>query len=411
MKALKLALKKQPVVYIARDLERALGLSKGYNDYYIITNSSSLAKSLVKHKSVIALSADRLLDTHELLIHSRSKEIIKKLKNPLILVFKNTPLIEKNCQEHGWKLLNPPTVLSNKIEEKISQVEWLEELRKLLPPHQVTTCKNVQFKRKKFILQFNRAHTGSGTILIESEEQLKKLQQKFPNRPVRITEFIEGPMFTNNNIVWGKKILCGNINYQITGLEPFTDRPFATIGNDWALPHKLLHEKLQNDYFKIAEAVGKKLARDGWKGLFGVDVILDQKKKKLYLIEINARQPASTTFESQLQNSQLATQSSQLVTIFEAHLASLLGLKYNKEELIKIKDGGQIIQRVTEKIKYQKYNIKNIIKKLENFKCNIITYKNRETGEDLIRIQSKKNFMEDHATLNKFGQQIKNTLQ
>lgn len=438
MKTLKKELAKRPVVFIARDLERALGLSLIKYNYYIITNKTSFSQKteVRSQKNIITIKNDCLLDTHELLANPHTTKLLKK-NSPRIVVFKSTSMIEKICEEHGSELLNPPSKLSNTIEEKISQVEWLGELKKLLPPHRIEILKNLNWDnlnspqpplnggrggvtsspslqeraRGSYILQFNRAHTGSGTILIESESQLKELREKFPDRPVRVTEFIDGPMFTNNNVVWGKKILCGNINYQITGLTPFTDRPFATIGNDWGLPHKLLSKKLQQEYYKIAQAVGKKLVRDGWKGLFGIDVVLDRKKKKLYLIEINARQPASTTYESQLQESQKSKIKSQkFVTTFEAHLASLLGLKYGGEELIKIQDGAQIIQRVTKNIKYQILNIKKSIKKLENLKCNVITYDNHEEGADLMRIQSRKSIMNGHDQFNTSGEKIKQTL-
>jgi predicted ATP-grasp superfamily ATP-dependent carboligase len=429
MENLKKALLAQPLIYVARDFERALGLSSAYRNYYIITNKPSFSQKLLREvktswdKKIITIADKQLLDTHELLNHKATQQFLKKIKDHQILVFKNTPAIEKICQDQGWNLLNPRAELSNKIEEKISQVKWLGELKKFLPSHRIDLCKNIKWENTisspargevgrggstKFILQFNRAHTGSGTILIESEGQLKEIREKFPDRPVRVTEFIDGPMFTNNNVVWGKKVLCGNINYQITGLAPFTDRPFATIGNDWGLPHKLLNKKLQNEYCKMARAVGKKLARDGWKGLFGIDVVLDQKKKKLYLIEINARQPASTTYESQLQERQKSKVKSQkLVTTFEAHLVSLLGLKYNGEELIKIKDGAQIIQRVTNEVKNQKSKVKGTVKKLEKLKCNVITYDNHEEGADLIRIQGRKNFLEDHNQFNELGEKIK----
>ena len=97
-------------------------------------------------------------------------------------------------------------------------------------------------------------------------------------------------------------MLLGNISYQITGLKPFTDLPFSTIGNDWALPHKYLSKKQISQYKKIATDVGLKLQKAGWKGLFGIDVVVDDKTNKLYLLEINCRQPASTTYESQLQS-------------------------------------------------------------------------------------------------------------
>jgi hypothetical protein len=243
--------------------------------------------------------------------------------------------------------------------------------------------------------------------LITSSEQLHELQKKFPERMVRTLQFIEGIMFTNNNIVWGKKILCGNINYQITGLQPFTDQPFATIGNDWGLPHKLLSKKLQHDYFKIAKLIGQKLIHDGWRGLFGIDVILEKRTNKLYLIEVNARQPASTTYESQLQERQKSKIKNQkFITTFEAHLASLLNLKEEKNELIQISDGAQIIQRVPKNAKDIKIN-KQTLTKLQKLHCNIIMYDNDGAGSDLLRIQSTKSIMQDHNQFNELGEKIK----
>ena len=193
--------------------------------------------------------------------------------------------------------------MADKIESKISQIEWLGHLAKYLPKHRVDICQNIKWPGKPFILQYNHAHTGSGTLFINTKKRLNELAIKFPKRPVRISQYIEGPAFTNNNVVWDDKILMGNINYQITGLAPFTDNKFATIGNDWMLPSKVLSTKQIKQYKQIVTEIGRKLSKDGWKGLFGIDIIMDEKNGRLYLLEINARQPASTTFESQLPKS------------------------------------------------------------------------------------------------------------
>ena len=66
-------------------------------------------------------------------------------------------------------------------------------------------------------------------------------------------------------MVWSDKILLGNISYQITGLKPFTDLPFATIGNDWALPYKILSPEQIKQYNKIATEVGRRLKNPGGK--------------------------------------------------------------------------------------------------------------------------------------------------
>ena len=427
MKALELALKKQPVVYITRDLERALGLPLTTKNYFIITNATPFGKQLAKsHRNILLITSKELLDTRELLANSKTKQFLSKLKRPAIVVFKNTVAIERYCQEQGWQLLNPSATLASQVEEKISQVEWLGGLTKFLPRHQVEVCKNVKgFLRSRelgrndsklttpFIIQFNRAHTGSGTILITSKKQLAELQRTFPDRPVRVSEYISGPLFTNNNSVWGKRVLVGNINYQITGLPPFTERPFATIGNDWALPTKLLSSKQINEFKQMATAIGKKLSKDGWKGLFGVDVVLDEISGKLYLIEINARQPASTTYESELQRKEQGTKNKQKyqVSSFEANLAALLGLPYDKEELVQIRDGAQGVQKLTkEQGARSKEQVKKIINTLRKNNFTVIPYQNSELESDQLRIQSKQGLIEKHLIFNKHGKFISDIL-
>ncbi|EKD43453.1 MAG: hypothetical protein ACD_72C00264G0001 [uncultured bacterium] len=404
----------KPVVYVVRDIERALGLPLTTKGYYIISNYTPFANSLAKgRKNVLLIKNKELLDTRELLTLPKVKKFINTVISTEakrsgeiscggILVFKNTLAIEKVCGENNWPLLNPSAVLATKVEEKITQVEWLGELKKFLPPFEIKTSKEIKWTGTKFILQFNRAHTGSGTILVENENQLKEIQSKFPNREVRVTNFIEGAMLTNNNVVWGKKVLCGNINYQITGLKPFTNLPFATIGNDWALPHKLLNAKQKKEYQNIAHAIGLKLAIDGWCGLFGIDVMFEKKTGKLYLIEINARQPASTSFESQLQ----MEKNKNGLTIFQAHLSALLNGK-NAGKLTMIKDGAQITQKVIPvKKQIELKRLKDNIKEFSRKDFETVYYKTNKSESDWLRVQSNRGAMKSHNIINSVGQDI-----
>ena len=196
-----------------------------------------------------------------------------------------------------------------------------------------------------FVLQYNWGHSGEGTKLIKDEQDLGEVIKKFPYRKVRVSKLINGDTLTNNNIVTNKgEVLVGNISYQITGDTSLTDNPFATVGNDWKLAQTMLSQKEKSEYNNIVEQIGKKLARDGWKGLFGVDIIREKGTGKMYLIEVNARQPASTTFESQLQQQQGSDPQKQ-VTTFEAHLMSLLGLDLTGKKLIEITNGRRTINR------------------------------------------------------------------
>lgn len=430
-----LSLAKTPTIYITRDIERALGLPLETQGYFIISNYTPFAKSVVKgRKNVLLIQEKELLDTHELLQHPKAKTFIQK--GASIVVFKPTLQIEKICAENSWKLLNPSAELSNKVEEKISQIEWLGPLKKYLPTYSVLKCKDIEFFLKSqdncffevrtrrersgpfsatkknncprfqsFILQFNRSHTGSGTFLIENEKQLKEIKQKFPNREARVAKYIDGPLFTNNNVVAKDTILLGNINYQITGLLPFTDNPFTTIGNDWELPRKILNKKQIAQYNKIATDVGNRLRESGWKGLFGIDVVLEQKTGKLYLLEINCRQPASTTYESQLQNMTYDVGHrtyDEMITTSDAHLLALLDKPLKAHKLIHLSSGAQIIQRVTKDIPTLK---EPILYKPDN-RFTYILYNNTKPGSDLLRLQTKKGIMSAHNKLNTLGNQL-----
>lgn len=383
-------------VYICRDPERALGLTPE-KSYCIITNDSIEGKRLAfSNKFLKLISGGKILSTLELLQHPETSHFLEQMAEPAIIVFKNTKLIENFCKEKNWKLLNPSAELASKVEEKISQVEWLGDLQKYLPPHSIVLCKDLSYK-KPFIAQFNRAHTGEGTMLIASEDEVNRLKNKFPERPLRITDYIRGASYTSNTVVSENDVLCGPISYQITGITPFTNNQFATVGNDWKFAAKLSTEQ-KNQIHEIAIQIGNSLKKNGWRGLFGIDCIVEEKTGKVYLIEINARQPASTSYESTLQTSHgLST--------FVAHLRSLAGDTIQKESIADVADGAQIIFRVPPDGIVK--DLENKVEKLRNLGLNVFEYDERIAGKDLLRIQSKTGIMDDHNVLNELGEKIR----
>ncbi len=395
--------KKRPIVYITRDIERALGMEPN-GEYFIVTNDGAQGRLVQeRHPDSVWLIADPrgTLDTFDLL---SLPEVAKTIENndANLVVFQNTPRIERLAIERGWRLINPLADLAKKIEEKVSQVNWLNDDASLLPPHIVTKVSDVSFDGKKFVLQFNHSHTGQGTFIIESAETLDAFKQKFPERECRVVEFVDGPVFTANVVATSAGIIVGSISYQITGLRPFTDLPFSTIGNDWALPSMILSEEELGKIRHIARLVGERMRKEGWKGLFGIDVIQDSQTKEIFLLEINARQPASATFESQLQ-----TRRGIVPTIFEAHLAALTD---NDESLTtdsvrNIRDGAQIVQRVTTTA--HAVNIAN----LESQGLSVTPYENAEHNKELFRIQSNEGIMSAHNVLGERGESIRSCIQ
>ena len=112
-----------------------------------------------------------------------------------ILVFKNNSQIETIAKENGWHLLNPTAALAEKIENKITQVEWLGNIAKeYLPETTITKASLVKWNGKAIVIQWAHGHTGDGTILVDAEKKLADLQAKFPERMARVTDFVKGPI-------------------------------------------------------------------------------------------------------------------------------------------------------------------------------------------------------------------------
>lgn len=403
---------------MTRDIERALGVEPSC-DYMIVTNKTPYSEKIKKKYTdfVYFSDGDKSYNTADLLKQESVARLIDDSKTSIV-VFKNNSEIESIINSKGWTLLNPSSKIGETIENKITQVEWLGILgEKYLPPHRVGVLEDIISEisisktNKLQIMQWAHGHTGDGTILIKSDKQLNDIKERFPKRLVRVTDFVAGPSFTVNVIVSKDKILFGNISYQITGLPPFTDNSFSTIGNDWSIVKDLLNKNEIEYIHQIAREVGEKMRADGWKGLLGIDIIKEEKTGKIFLIEINARQPASTTFESQLQLRYKNLQDSEIdgkirscknITVFEAHLLALQDKQIEKP-IIEIKEGAQIIQRVTKDIA----NIsKDVINSLESSGYNVITYSNTEMNSDLLRIQSTKEIMKSHMELNVRGKEI-----
>ena len=400
------------ILYVTRDLERALGIEPNPK-YQIITNRTPYSESIQSQYPgyIHFVESQEILHTFGIIDQFNFESFFQssniQRSNVAIVVFKNSSVIENLAKKKNLFLLNPSSELSEKIENKISQSNWLGELgSKYLPSHKIDMMKNVMWAKKPLVIQWAHGHTGDGTFIINSEAELNTVKNKFPERYARISDYMNCSTFTVNVVVAGNNVLVGNISYQITGLQPFTENIFSTIGNDWSVVGSLLSDTEIKYIEDMAIEIGTKMSAQGWRGLFGIDVIKDLERNNIHLIEINARLPASTSFESKLQNELKISSHIQGINIFEAHIDALKGQPVT-QKLIEINDGSQVVLRVKKDIDHIS---DDIIGSLQLSGYTIIQYQNTELNMDLLRIQSSKGIMAGHNSWNNRGKEIIDTL-
>lgn len=364
-----------PLFYVTRDVERALGWQGSEcGQYCIITNASPLATHAAETLGNRILQIQprngtprALLSTRELLMHPDTRRFIgvrAEGQVPCVVVFKNTTQIEHVCREQGWQLLNPPSSLAEEIENKISQVALFDTMahecssRLNFPPFMVGISGELSYGDLAkglglpFIVQYNRAHTGDGTLLIRNSFDWHKVQAKFPLRDVKVSAFITGTPLTVNVCAFENgSAMVGCPSVQITGIPELTALPQATVGNDWSAFFSFYDVGPQIE--SVSLDVGRFLANKGWRGLFGIDFILSSEGRELYMLEINARQAASAVCESQMQRLQMTDDRLQSnntpLSLMDAHLAALmeghLGSEILSLKSSNVKSGSQIFVR------------------------------------------------------------------
>ncbi|MDD5289604.1 MAG: hypothetical protein PHT40_00195 [Patescibacteria group bacterium] len=268
--------------------------------------------------------------TLDILMDEKIKEIKEKTGARLVYVFKNSFLIEKELAKLDFSPLNPPAELTEKIEGKISQADFFPEIKEFFPefiiakPGEKTWEEIKKELGENLIAQFNTSHSGAGTFEL-SENLWQEWQKKFPHRPIRISKFIVGETLTLNLVVLPTAIILGVPSKQLTGTPGLTEHKFTTVGNAWIT----FDGETKNQMETIAKGVGAILQKNNFFGPAGLDLIVEkipstdvipaqagiQKngswipgqarndssgERKTYLIEINARQPASFNLESWL---------------------------------------------------------------------------------------------------------------
>lgn len=245
--------------------------------------------------------------TSVLIKNTKLHSWVKKIsQNPSIVVFKPSTSIEKICQKNGWNILTNPTPINRKFENKITFTKICKKLKLPQPQHDTKKLLDINYQKyhrlfgKEFFIQFPRGFAGTSTFLIKNQSELNDLQQKYPNRPCKISKKIIGPTYTLNGCVTtNNNIIIQRPFYQITNIPELNSSPGGTCGNIYSDNLEIIDDlsKLIDD----AKKFGKELKKDKYLGIFGLDFVIDTKTGQHYFIECNPRLTASIPMITKLQ--------------------------------------------------------------------------------------------------------------
>jgi len=133
-----------------------------------------------------------------------------------------------------------------------------------------------------------------GTFFIRNEEdwaaanKILSLDERY--KEIQISPFIAGPSVSMLGCITHKGVLTSTLQLQLIDVPEALHGQLPTgvfLGHDWGF--RSWSEKAEQHAQKIVEAVGEHLAKKGFKGIFGIDLMYDQKSGEIFPLECNPR--------------------------------------------------------------------------------------------------------------------------
>jgi hypothetical protein len=328
------SLPRKTVYLVSPDSAKIEGLELAWENLKIITNKSTpyLRKAQKRGVNITFVKLPKVKKTSELLESPLVENLLKR--GSRILVFKNLPKVEKLAKTKGWKILMPEAHFVNEIEDKIHFVKFCEKHQLPLLPTRVMELNTLIFTQP-VVIQTRRGHAGESTFFVRSKLELEKLKRLIGKWVVKITPLMKLPTFSLDLVIGEKQTYQTQSFYQITGDARLNPLPGGTGGIDLGIAQKLKPEILKG-IAALGEKVGEALRGIGYRGIAGIDLLVDERSGKLYLIECNPRMLSNLGFITKLQK---AAGELPLLTI---HILTMLEEKvgeYSPPKISQVKEG------------------------------------------------------------------------
>jgi len=300
-----------------------LGLEAIIPNYRILALRYGLDTELIE-KDIEMLSLEKGMGTRHIkeprnattvISHPKTKKYLEKYtspnNNPAILVLKASTKMEKACQENNWKLLaNPTTFGKETLENKIKFRRILREIDIDVPPGKIASVDKLHYGHLinkyglPFVIQHPTKGGGKGTFFINNQEDFNKAFKKLEGRWAEedeetkfeaipeaiVAKFIQGSSPSITGCVTKHGILSTNLQHQVLDIPQLfspTRGSGLFCGHDWT--GSRFNPEINQQAYEITEKIGQYFKGMGYKGIFGLDFVLDEETEKLYLIECNPR--------------------------------------------------------------------------------------------------------------------------
>lgn len=249
-------------------------------------------------KEIGPLSADSVKKMNHLAIFASQSVMrhIDNIRRPVLLPPQSKPETEILARKHGWLYAAPPSELSIRFEDKKVFRLLAQSLNISAPKSIMASPADARFDAAAqelglpFILQGATSRGGRGTFLIRTKKDFSGAMaemRKQKQADLVMSRYIDALPVSTAAVAtrWG--IFSTNLQAQVVETED--QATFGDfLGHDWSFANTLprsLHAKA----IQATKKIGQALFKQGFRGFFGLDFLIDKTDGRLYVIECNPR--------------------------------------------------------------------------------------------------------------------------
>jgi hypothetical protein len=203
---------------------------------------------------------------------------------------------EAICAELGYDLILPPAALREHLDSKLVTTRLGNEAGAPSVPNVLTKIEDWEgllaaAKKAKLgdelVVQTPYGDSGKTTFFISSEADWNKHRKEIAGQDVKVMRRINNRPVAVEAVLTRCGTVVGPFMSELTGYTKLTPYRGGWCGNE--MYADVLKGKLRKKAVKLVRRLGARLAQEGYRGFFEVDVLVDTDTDTVYLGELNPR--------------------------------------------------------------------------------------------------------------------------
>ncbi|GAA2560760.1 biotin carboxylase [Neomicrococcus aestuarii] len=213
----------------------------------------------------------------------------------IALVFFNEQT-EQICRDLGYDLILPPAALREHLDSKIVTTKLGNQAGAPSVPNILTklasykTLMNRAEKAglgKELVVQTPYGDSGKTTFFISSEEDWKKHEKEIVGQDIKVMKRINNRPVAVEAVLTSSGTVVGPFMTELAGYAELTPYRGGWCGNE--MFPTVLEGEQRRKASELVRRLGDRLGKEGYRGFFEVDLLIDTDSEEVYLGELNPR--------------------------------------------------------------------------------------------------------------------------